>query len=219
MAACPATPNLVSLRPVTMDDAPRIAELANDWGIGRFTSDRFPFPYALADAERFIGHVTSPGHPNFGVVDGTGQLVGMAGVFPGEADGSHHGTLRIGYWLGRAAWGRGLASAALALLLPLVWADPTLAHVRRIEAQVAGCNGASAAVLMKHGFTLEGRARQAVQKRLPEAVAATGDDGIIAPGCCFRDGPFVIHDLMTFSLLRCEWDKRHGAGAAASTAV
>jgi len=54
---------------------------------------------------------------------------------------------RVGYWLGREFWGRGIASAALAEFLKVVKIRPLYAHV-------ANHNAASKRVLEKCGFVL-----------------------------------------------------------------
>jgi RimJ/RimL family protein N-acetyltransferase len=54
---------------------------------------------------------------------------------------------RVGYWLGREFWGRGIASAALAEFLKEVKIRPLYAHV-------ANHNAASRRLLEKCGFTL-----------------------------------------------------------------
>jgi RimJ/RimL family protein N-acetyltransferase len=53
----------------------------------------------------------------------------------------------VGYWLGRAFWGRGIASRALELLLNEV-------GIRPLYADVATCTGASLRVLEKCGFVV-----------------------------------------------------------------
>ena len=54
---------------------------------------------------------------------------------------------RIGYWIGREFWRRGIASAAVAEFLVLV-------KIRPLFAEVANHNLASKRVLEKNGFTL-----------------------------------------------------------------
>ena len=54
---------------------------------------------------------------------------------------------RIGYWIGREFWRRGIASAAVAEFLVLV-------KIRPLFAEVANHNAASKRVLEKNGFTL-----------------------------------------------------------------
>lgn len=60
------------------------------------------------------------------------------------------GQREVGYWLGREFWGRGIASAALRLLLAEV-------PVRPLHAHVAQHNAASIRVLQKCGFVITGR--------------------------------------------------------------
>ena len=59
------------------------------------------------------------------------------------------GQREVGYWLGREFWGRGIASAALALLLAEVKTRPLHAHVIKH-------NVASIRVLQKCGFVITG---------------------------------------------------------------
>lgn len=68
-----------------------------------------------------------------------GDFVGSINVFPRE------GHTAIGYWIARSHWGRGIASAALRLMLDEV-------RTRPLHATTAGHNHASMRVLQKHGF-------------------------------------------------------------------
>lgn len=72
------------------------------------------------------------------VVSG-GEVAGNIGCW--EADGRRF----VGYWIGRAFWGRGLATRALGELTAIVAARPLHAHV-------AASNVASIRVLEKCGF-------------------------------------------------------------------
>ncbi len=68
----------------------------------------------------------------------------------------------VGYWLGRAFWNRGVATAALRLLTAHAFAaDPEL---RRLWAVPFVTNIASARVLEKAGYTREGTLRQSAIK-------------------------------------------------------
>jgi RimJ/RimL family protein N-acetyltransferase len=75
---------------------------------------------------------------------GAAQLAGYLIVF------DRNDERELGYALGRAFWGRGVATAALALFLEMVDERPLAAHV-------AAHNGASAAVLLRNGFRETGR--------------------------------------------------------------
>jgi RimJ/RimL family protein N-acetyltransferase len=59
------------------------------------------------------------------------------------------GKLKVGYWLGKDYWDKGIASAALSQFLGKVKARPLYAHV-------AKHNSASIRVLQKCGFTITG---------------------------------------------------------------
>ncbi|MGD9690306.1 MAG: GNAT family N-acetyltransferase [Phycisphaerales bacterium] len=72
------------------------------------------------------------------------HLCGSIGVR--IVDGVH----AVGYGLGRAHWGRGIASRALELLLAEV-------AVRPLHARAAASNPASIRVLLKNGFVITGR--------------------------------------------------------------
>ena len=75
-----------------------------------------------------------------------GELAGH--VVSWEQDGER----KIGYWLGKAYWGQGVASAALSQFLVQCAARPLVAHV-------AKHNAPSLRVLQKCGFTISGEAR------------------------------------------------------------
>ncbi len=72
-----------------------------------------------------------------------GRLVGSIAAFV------LGGQTEVTYWIDRAAWGRGIASRALELLLDLVPARP-------LHARVASDNAASLRVLQKSGFKVTG---------------------------------------------------------------
>jgi len=73
-----------------------------------------------------------------------GSLVGSVSTFEME------GEREVSYWLDRAVWGRGIASAALAAMLELDAERP-------LSARAAAANPASAAVLERAGFVEVGR--------------------------------------------------------------
>jgi RimJ/RimL family protein N-acetyltransferase len=74
-----------------------------------------------------------------------GRLVGSVASFVSD------GQTEITYWIDRAAWGEGVATQALALLLDLV-------PVRPLYARAASDNAGSLRVLQKSGFTIIGAA-------------------------------------------------------------
>ena len=149
------------LRPFQMEDAPVLARHANERLIWQNMRDRFPHPYALADAKRYIEFATS---------SAADRELALCLEVDGEAAGGigllfKHDVSRraaeIGYWLGRAHWGRGIATAAVRALTAYGFEHCDLV---RIYALVFAPNEASARVLSKAGFELEGRLRQAITK-------------------------------------------------------
>lgn len=73
-----------------------------------------------------------------------GVLAGAINIWP------HEGKPNIGYWIGRENWGRGIASAALNLML-------TECSARPLFASAAAENRPSLRVLEKAGFIVESR--------------------------------------------------------------
>jgi RimJ/RimL family protein N-acetyltransferase len=84
-----------------------------------------------------------------------GQLVGHVAIFDSDGD------LEVTYAVDRAAWGQGLASRALALLLQEVQARP-------VHARAASDNLGSLRVLEKAGFRIIGTNRDFAQARKTE---------------------------------------------------
>ena len=138
------------LRRLRPDDAPRVALLLDDWDVARNTSN-IPFPYHLETALEFVDKVdceTAAGRAVvFALEDRvSGQLIGCVGC-------SLAGDLaEIGYWIGRADWGRGYASEALRRCLRMLFEDLGISSA---WASVLPDNKASRRVLDKTGFQFE----------------------------------------------------------------
>jgi len=175
---------LCKLRPFSPADFAGLVLIANDRQVWRNLTDRFPHPYTDADAKAWIAACQAEDGPtrNF-AVEVAQHVAGGAGLE--LRGGERTGTAEVGYWLGNRYWGRGLATAAVRALS--AYAFETFDLVR-LEARVFGWNPASARVLEKAGFQLEGRLLQAVVK----------------------DGDRT--DLLQYGLLRAE----HGLRAATS---
>ncbi|GBQ15571.1 bifunctional GNAT family N-acetyltransferase/(deoxy)nucleoside triphosphate pyrophosphohydrolase [Swaminathania salitolerans] len=140
------------LRPLRLSDGADIHRLVNDWSVVRMLS-HLPFPYPRELADRWIGSTIqrqSAGQAwHFGICDDK-ALIGCIGVSldaPGRA-------ARIGYWLGRAHWGRGIATLCVTRIV--AWAFETL-PASQILADVAQDNPASIALLRRLGFSEAGR--------------------------------------------------------------
>lgn len=148
------------LRPWRLTDAEALARHANDADIARYLRDIFPHPYGIADAQHYLSLVTDPASAELTLAfEVEGEAAGSISLLF-QSDVSRR-SAEVGYWLTRRFWGRGLATAAVRAL-----SDYGLAHfdLVRLYATVYAPNLASARVLEKAGYTLEGRLRQAVTK-------------------------------------------------------
>lgn len=141
----------LKLRPPTSADAGRIAELANDFDVVK-TTGGMPFPYRLSDAQTYLARSrdADPAREAVFAIDRRGEgLVGLLGFQPtGEL------APEVGYWLGKAYWGQGIASEALTAAL--AWARDDWSQ-RCLLACHHHDNPASGRVLARAGFLYSGR--------------------------------------------------------------
>ncbi len=98
-----------------------------------------------------------PGEPRHFAIREGDSLIGSVG-FDGLQEGH---TAEIGYWLGRAWWSRGIMTAVVGKACEHAIARWQLV---RITAHVFESNIASARVLEKNGFELEGVLRKHYRK-------------------------------------------------------
>jgi [ribosomal protein S5]-alanine N-acetyltransferase len=121
--------------------------------------DVFPHPYTPADAERWVDFARG-GRPetNFAITLGD-EPVGGIGLTPGRDIERY--SAEVGYWLGEAFWGRGLATVAVRGLTR--WAFESLGLIRVFALPLAR-NAASARVLEKAGYRREGLLRASAVK-------------------------------------------------------
>ncbi|WP_303309617.1 GNAT family N-acetyltransferase [Hymenobacter sp. BT730] len=147
------------LRPWRQSDAPALAHYANDRAIWQNLRDTFPHPYTTEDAQYFLALVADSQRDVHLAIDVAGEAVGNIGVhFKSDI---RRRSAEIGYWLARDYWGRGLATAAVRTLSNYVlWNF----DVCRLFAVVFEPNYASARVLEKAGYALEGRMRKSIVK-------------------------------------------------------
>ena len=140
---------LRALRPA---DAPAIAQHANDPAVARNLHDGFPQPYTLAHAQAWCGgQHREPAFGHVWAITVDDAAVGCVGVLPGS--GLLACNAEVGYWIGQACWGRGIAADALGLVSQ--WAWHQLPAVQRLFAPIYQRNPASQRVAAKAGYTLE----------------------------------------------------------------
>ena len=169
MAGSTGTTAMREWRPA---DAADLARLADDRAVWLGLRDVFPHPYGLGDALGFIALAGRMEPRTYFAIEADGELAGGIGYIR-QTDVERIGA-EVGYWLGRAFWGRGIATAALRLLTAHAFAaDPEL---RRLWAVPFARNIASARVLEKGGYRLEGTLRQSAIK-----------DGVVARSVDVRD--------------------------------
>ena len=132
-------PRVVALRPVTDDDIQPLFDQMRDPESVRMAAFTPQDPDDRMAFDARMARIRSSPDITFLVVTCDGDLVGSIGTFVIEGD------TEVTYWIDRAAWGRGIASAALGLLLQRV-------SVRPLHARAASDNAGSLRVLQKAGF-------------------------------------------------------------------
>lgn len=150
----------VILRPWRSGDEPALVRHGDDREIWRNLTDRFPHPYTHAEAVTWIARARDE-VPDGGAlaIELDGEAVGGVG-FERKQDLARL-SAEVGYWLGRAVWGRGLASEALRILTAHAFASTDL---ERLQATVLVWNPASGRVLEKCGYNREGLLRRSAAK-------------------------------------------------------
>jgi len=148
-----------ALRPWRESDADDLVFHANDAQVARSLGERFPHPYALDDAHLFIAHALHLSNEKTYAIEINGVASGGIGVHPGEGVERH--SAELGYWVGRAYWGEGIATAAVRALLPHALRELKL---YRLQARVFADNPASMKVLERCGFVREAVLRRLVVK-------------------------------------------------------
>jgi RimJ/RimL family protein N-acetyltransferase len=148
------------LRPLLPSDAPSLQRHADDREVWFNLFDGFPSPYTLADAERWCGGAWREAGDVLGIeVDGA-----VAGVIGGRAlrDAGRQCNAELGWWIGRAFWGRGIVPRALTLFTDWTWRQrPALT---RLQATIYARNARSQRVAQKAGWVHEGLLRQSIVK-------------------------------------------------------
>jgi RimJ/RimL family protein N-acetyltransferase len=98
------------LRRWRKDDLESLVEHANDERVSRYMGP-LPYPYTHADGAPFLDAQASAAEPScVWAIEVDGKAVGGIGVAPGARIRRRAGEL--GYWLGHAYWGRGMATTS-----------------------------------------------------------------------------------------------------------
>jgi len=149
------------LRPFTLDDAPRLVELCNNYNIYKSTLT-LPYPYTIESALSWI-----PTHQegfeqdsiyNFAITDKTtGIQYGSISLSNNKA----HKNGEIAYMIGEEYWGRGYATEALKALVHFAFTEK---GYRKVWGRFFTSNPASGKVMEKIGMTQEGLQKAHVLK-------------------------------------------------------
>ena len=140
-------------------DAPSLASHANNRRVWINLRDRFPHPYALADALAFI-RAALAGDPEtmFAIVVEDAAVGGIGFMLHEDVE---RVSAEIGYWLGEAYWGRGIMTEALGAVTAFAIRSHGLTRVFAVPYE---WNPASFRVLEKVGYVCEGRMRRSAIK-------------------------------------------------------
>lgn len=172
------------LRPLELADAESLARHANDRGVWENLRDRFPHPYAEADAIEYIEHVKArPVQTSFGI-DVGGQAIGSISLMLGEDIARR--TAEIGYWIGREYWGRGIMVEAVRATTHFAF---EVLGLMRVFAVPFATTTRSSRVLQKAGYVQEGVMRQSAVK-----------DGVVLDQflyAAYSDSPLQRSDHLT----------------------
>jgi ribosomal-protein-alanine N-acetyltransferase len=152
----------LTLRPFRPADEAALQTLAGDRAIAD-TTISVPHPFTSEHAHAWIaehGRADSSSlHRYFAVIlRAEGALVGVVALRDIDRE---HAQAELSFWIGRAYWGRGLASEAAAAALRFGFEELDL---NRVTAYHLVRNAASRRVLTRLGFQGEGLLRQRVKK-------------------------------------------------------
>jgi len=147
------------IRPFDPADVASLVRHGNDPAISAMLRDRFPSPYTEEDARTWVAHAIAARPMTHFAIEVDGEAVGGIG-FDLRGD-IHRVTAEIGYWLGTACQGRGIATWAVREATEWVRA----LDLERVEAEVFETNAPSIRVLEKAGYVFEGRLGRAAIKR------------------------------------------------------
>lgn len=147
------------IRPYASSDIAALVKHGNNAAVARNLRDRFPHPYTRAHAIDWIRYVRGENPVRDFAIAMRMELIGGIGVQ--IQDDVYRRSAEIGYWLAQPYWGRGIATRAVEAMTDYAFATYPIV---RIYANVFEGNVASARVLEKVGYELEGRLRRSVYK-------------------------------------------------------
>jgi RimJ/RimL family protein N-acetyltransferase len=147
------------VRSWSFDDLPSLVKHANNRNVWINLRDRFPYPYSASDGRSFIRTARRMQPETFFAIAVDGTAAGGIGfVLNSDVE---RVSAEIGYWLGEPYWGRGITTEAVKAVTLYAIEQHRLT---RVFAVPFAYNTASARVLEKAGYVLEGRLRRSAIK-------------------------------------------------------
>jgi RimJ/RimL family protein N-acetyltransferase len=158
-----------SLSQTTINDCNAMVEYLNEKEIFDATLN-IPYPYTMKDAKYIVGYfknlkLKSAYLTNWAIRNIEGKLIGVVGFHNGIK--SHKA--EIGYWLAKPYWGKGIMTEVVQKVCDIAFQKFKLL---RITAIVFENNIASAKVLEKCNFVLEGACLKNYYQKEGKAVNA-----------------------------------------------
>jgi [ribosomal protein S5]-alanine N-acetyltransferase len=151
--------SLCTIRPWAETDADSLQRHANNRHVSMHLRDRFPFPYEIEQARTFLGWIAKQPSPTVWAIEVNGEAAGGIGI---ELHTDvERVSAEIGYWLGEAMWGRGIATEALKGVTAEAFRR---FDITRLYALPFADHAASVRVLEKAGYVREGHLRRSAIK-------------------------------------------------------
>ena len=149
------------LRPFTMEDAPRVVQIAGSKEVAD-TTQAIPHPYCLEDAKRWLHPQTADHEEGYltvwaAVLKEQNLIIGAISLEPNTA---YH-FVELGYWFGKDYWNQGFCTEASRALVKHAF---TTLKMNRVQACHLSRNISSGRVMQKIGMRYEGTRREAILK-------------------------------------------------------
>ena len=141
------------------EDESNLTRYASNRNISINLRNAFPYPYTAEHARAWIELASAQVPESNFAIASLEEAIGGIGLRLGEDVFGR--TAEIGYWLAQPYWGQGIATKAVVALTDFAFSEFDLV---RVEAHVFEGNPASARVLEKAGYSLEGRLRKSITK-------------------------------------------------------
>jgi ribosomal-protein-alanine N-acetyltransferase len=151
--------SVFTLREWQSGDEQSLQEQANNKNISCYLLDRFPYPYTMDDAKKYVSsHQNQNPLTNFAIIINY-NVAGGIEFKPGKD--IYRKNALLGYWLGQTFWSLGIMTEAVKLITSYAFEN---FDIIRMQANVNANNPASMRVLEKAGFQKEGVLKRAIVK-------------------------------------------------------